>query len=108
MSSRRSSSPLEKSVGLTVVSLSFWRSPDSAAKRSPVYSGQSWISHNEFGPFRNRGPRTQKPTSYICPSNRWLCWHGQTSQVHTSSLCSEPSPSRNSVEQNVCWIKTRE
>jgi hypothetical protein len=66
-----SSSPLEKSVDLTVVSLSFWRSPDSGAKRSPVYSGKSLISHNEFGRSQNHGPRTRRPTSYTCPSNRW-------------------------------------
>jgi hypothetical protein len=35
------SSPLEKSVGRTVVSLSCWLSLDSGAKRSPVYSGKS-------------------------------------------------------------------
>jgi hypothetical protein len=73
MSSPRSSSPLEKWASPTAVSSSCWRSLDSGAKRLPVYSGQSWISHNEFGPFRNHGPRTRRPTSYICPSNRWLC-----------------------------------
>jgi integrase len=51
MSSPTSSSPLKKSVGRTVVSLSFWRSLDSGVKRSPVYSGQSWISRGVFGPF---------------------------------------------------------
>jgi hypothetical protein len=49
MSSLRSSSPLEKSVGRTSVSSSCWLSRDSGAKRSPVYSGKSWISPNEFG-----------------------------------------------------------
>jgi len=81
-------------------SLSFWHSQDSGAKRSVVYSGMSWTSRNEFGCSRNHAPRTQRPTSYTCPSNRWLCWHGQTSRGHMSFLCSEPSPSRNSVAQN--------
>jgi Arm DNA-binding domain len=41
MSLRTSSLPLEKSVELTAGSWSFWRSPDSGAKRSPVYGGKS-------------------------------------------------------------------
>jgi hypothetical protein len=49
MSSLRSSSPLEKSVGRTSVSSSCWLSRDSGATRSPVYSGKSWISPNECG-----------------------------------------------------------
>jgi hypothetical protein len=74
----------------------------------PVYSGQNWISHNEFGRSRGPGPRTRRLTLYTCPSKPWLCWHGQTSRGRMSFLCSEPSPSRNSVEQNAGWISSRE
>jgi len=46
--------------GRMAVSSSCWLSRDSGGKRSPVYSGKSWISHHEFGRSRNRGTKNAK------------------------------------------------
>src|SRR5262249_34885748 len=48
-SSHTLSLPLEKSVDHMAVSSSCWLSLDNGEKRSLVYSGQSWISRNEYG-----------------------------------------------------------
>jgi Arm DNA-binding domain len=81
---------------------------DSAAKRSRACSGRNSSSCAEFGRFRNHGPRTLRPTSSTCPTNRWPCSNAQTRGGHMSFLCSEPSPSRNSVGLSGGWISSRE
>ena len=69
----RSSSPLEKLVVRMEALSSSWRSPDSAAKRSPVCIGRSSISRNGLGRSQKHGRRMPKLTSCTCRSKHWTC-----------------------------------